>query len=175
MGVANYGLWMLATSTLGLMGMADQEGDLLFTSNLDTVNHMVSEPEHPKEVIRVRVVPLDFILKDVDPVIIKIDVEGMETRVILGLSDTLQKKSLHSVIMELNGSGARYGFNDDAIIKMMFELGFRMYTYEPFSRKLLRVSKENKNSGNVLFLRHEEYILQRIAVAPRFKVGRREF
>jgi|CXWL01.1.fsa_nt_gi FkbM family methyltransferase len=153
------------------MGLADKEGDLLFTSTLDTINHVVIENEQTIDAISVKVFPLDTVLAGVSPSLIKIDVEGLETRVINGMLRTLENPSLHSIIMELNGSGGRYGFTDDAIIKKMLDFGFRMYRYEPFDRKLKLVLKNRENLGNVLFLRNEEFINHRIANAPRVKVG----
>ena len=153
------------------IGLSDGRDELLFTSTLDTINHVVFENDHAIDVIRVKVFPLDEILVDVAPAVIKIDVEGLETRVINGMLHTLENPSLHSVIMELNGSGARYGFKDDLIIKKMSDFGFRMYTYEPFDRALKLVSKNKEMFGNVLFLRNEEFVTQRIATAPFIRVG----
>lgn len=153
------------------IGLSDGRDELLFTSTLDTINHVVFENDHAIDVVRVKVFPLDEILVDVAPSVIKIDVEGLETRVVNGMLHTLENPSLHSVIMELNGSGTRYGFKDDLIIKKMSDFGFRMYTYEPFDRVLKLISKNKGMFGNVLFLRNEEFVTQRIATAPFIRVG----
>lgn len=118
------------------LGLSDKEGELVFTSGENSMNHVVADNEPSLEVVRVKVLPLDMILKDKSPSVLKIDVEGFETPVLNGAQATLSNKSLHSVIMELNGSGSRYGFNEDDILEMMSSYGFSTYSYEPFSREL---------------------------------------
>jgi FkbM family methyltransferase len=153
------------------IGLADTEGDLLFTSGLDTSNHMVGMSEARNDAIKVKVFPLDQVIAGASPTLIKMDVEGLETLVIKGMHRTLDNPSLHSVIMELNDSGLRYGFDDETIVKSMLGFGFRMYTYEPFSRELSPLLAKNNLSANTLFLRNIDLINQRLLSAPRFKVG----
>ena len=157
------------------IGLADKEDEILFTSELNTVNHVIANGESAKSTIRVKVFPLDKLLETEFPSLIKIDVEGLETLVLNGMSLVLENPSLHSVIMELNGSGVRYGFNDDAIIDKMLRFGFRMYAYEPFSRTLKSISEKNPESGNVLFLRNLDHINKRLATSPHFSFYSRRF
>ena len=153
------------------IGLADKEGELLFTSGLNTVNHMIAEGELIRDTIKVEVLPLDNLLAGESPSLIKIDVEGLETLVINGMLHTLGNPSLHSVIMELNGAGKRYNFSDDAIIEKMLGFGFRLYTYEPLSKTIKPISQKQENSGNVLFLRNVDFIKQRLDNAQRIKIG----
>lgn len=104
--------------------------------------------------IQVDVAPLDEILKGREPGMIKIDVEGFETAVIAGAQETLQKTSLHTVIMELNGSGAKYGFDESKILKTMSALDFKSFRYDPDSRELFELEGQNTESGNTLFIRN---------------------
>lgn len=156
------------------VGISDKEGELLFTSGQNSTNHVVANGEMAADAIKVKVLPLDSVLVGESPSLIKIDVEGFETLVINGLLKTLENKSLHSVIMELNDSGRRYSFHNKDIMDTMYGFGFQMYIYEPFSRKLQSASPKNPKSGNALFLRNLDFINQRIAVAPRIKVGSSE-
>lgn len=156
------------------IGLADKEDELLFTANLDTTNHMISANELASDPIKVRVAPLDRVLVGESPSLIKIDVEGLETLVINGMACTLGNASLHSVIMELNGSGRQYGFDDQDIIKTMREFGFQMYRYEPFERTLQLVATKDVTSSNMLFSRNEEFIKRRLRSAPRLKIGSQE-
>src|SRR5579883_1341988 len=89
--------------------LAAAPGEVQLTSGLDTVNHVVMHPQNGVDTVRVAVTTLDAALAGRAPAIIKIDVEGYETAVIDGADETLRAGSLRAVLMELNGSGARYG------------------------------------------------------------------
>jgi FkbM family methyltransferase len=156
------------------IGLADKEGELVFTSGLDTMNHAISEGESAEYGIKVKVLPLDMVLEDVSPSVIKIDVEGLETLVIEGMVRTLNNPSLHSVIVELNGSNKRYGFDDECIIEKMKGFGFKMYAYNPYWRVLTPLSTKNRLSNNTLFLRYEDFIYNRLSCAPRVRIGTQE-
>ena len=149
-------------------GVADTEGELLFTSDENTMNHVVSETG--PNTIRVRVSPLDAVLQERRPAVLKIDVEGFETQVLAGAAATLSHTSLHSVIMELNGSGVRYGFDEARIIETMAGFGFTAYRYEPFARTLERIEGGKSRSGNTLFVRDLALAQQRISAAPPLTV-----
>lgn len=153
------------------VGIGDKSGELLFTSDNDTVNHALAEGEASANVVSVEVTTLDKILADESPSLIKIDVEGFEKPVLLGAQSVLANASLHSVIMELNGSGERYGFNESAILEMMFDHGFRSYAYQPFQRRLLDLNGKNLDSGNTLFIRNREYVETRIFSADKITVN----
>lgn len=148
------------------LGVADTEGELLFTSDENTMNHVVTEGAARANTVSVRVWPLDVILQDRRPAVLKIDVEGFETRVLAGAAATLRHTSLHSVIMELNGSGARYGFDEDKILETMASCGFSPYRYEPFTRSLEKIDGGKSQSGNTLFVRDLALAQRRITVAP---------
>jgi FkbM family methyltransferase len=153
------------------VGLSDREGDLLFTSGEDTTNHTVAGDEQASNVIQVRVVPLDASLEGLTPSLLKIDVEGFEMRVLAGARKILGTEGLHSVIMELNGSGRRYGFEDSQIINYMKDFGFSTFRYEPFKRELNAIDGDACSSGNTLFIRDESAIQMRLRQAPRILLG----
>jgi FkbM family methyltransferase len=157
------------------IGLSDHDDELVFTSDEGGRNHVVSNGESREQTIRVPVRPLDSILSEESPSIIKIDVEGFETNVLNGAEKTLSKPSLHTVIMELNGLGSRYGFDEQNILKKMLDYGFMTYVYEPFSRKLIPLHGKNNTYENTLFIRNEGEIQNRIAQAPRVSVGATQF
>ena len=148
------------------LGLADKADELFFTSSLNTTNHVVTKANSSQDAIRVKVKRLDDIL-DISPTIIKIDVEGYETFVLNGMTVSLDNPNLHSVIIELNGSGRRYGVQDDDIVKKMLAHGFFMYHYLPFERDL-RPIDELPGTGNVLFIRSREFVTARIKQAEKF-------
>jgi FkbM family methyltransferase len=152
------------------MGIADREGNLAFTSNQNCTNHVVAEDESVSDIINVKVLPLDIVLENESPSVLKIDVEGFETSVLNGADKTLKNKSLHSVIMELDGHGARYGFSDDTLIETMASYGFMIYSYDPFMRVLTKQSRQKTQSGNTLFIRDISIVKDKITSAPPIKI-----
>lgn len=145
-------------------------GELSFTTGLGTVNHVVSEKEVCVDAIRVPVDMLNNVLADQSPTLMKIDVEGYETLVLEGGHRVLANESLLGVIMELNGSGERYGYSEDALHELMLGYGFNTYSYSPFERKLIPLQGKNSRTGNTLYLRRTEDVMNRIRSARRFVV-----
>lgn len=148
------------------IGVSDREGELLFTTSEDTTNHVIRPGEPMHNVLKVQVSTLDTVLQGRCPTILKVDVEGFESLVIKGAQGTLSNPLLHSVIMELNGSGQRYGFKDDDIRIAMHRYGFLPYEYEPFSKRLQSLNRNTGSSGNCLFIRNEHEVRELIAQAP---------
>lgn len=153
------------------IGVADRTDEISFTAGLDTVNHALAPGENSADWTKVKVLPLDVILQADLPALIKIDVEGMETLVMRGMRQTLALPSLHSIIIELNGSGQRYGFDETEIIKTLRDYGFSPYHYDPFQRALSPLGDKKRLPGNSLFLRQVDLIQNRIANAPTFTFG----
>lgn len=145
-------------------------GELNFTAGLGTVNHVVSDGEVCSDAIRVPVNTLDNVLAGHAPTLMKIDVEGYETIVLAGGHDVLANESLLGVIMELNGSGERYGYSEDALHELMLSYGFNTYSYAPFERKLVPLQGKNSHTGNTLYLRRTAEVMARIQAAKRFAI-----
>lgn len=148
------------------VGLAEEDGELLFTAGENCTNHVVAREERVSETVRVKVSTLDEILNGRCPAVLKIDVEGFELPVLSGAAATLNNGTLHSVIMELNGSGRRYGFNDDEILSRMEGFGFTTFRYEPFTRKLQSLGGKNSLSGNTLFVRDADLVQGKVRVSP---------
>jgi FkbM family methyltransferase len=158
------------------LGLSDREDELVFTADENCMNHVVTSDSNDltTNTVKVKVLPLDKILQSESPSLIKIDVEGFERLVLKGMETTLANESLHSVIMELNGSGSRYGFKEEEILRTMIDYGFLTYTYEPFSRKLKTLDGKNNLSGNTLFIRNENLVKERIEKSTRILIGNME-
>ena len=148
------------------IGVGGERGTIRFTSGMDSANHILASGEDEQNSILVDVLPLDTVLTGEAPTLLKIDVEGYETPVIAGAKQVLQKESLKGVIMELNGSGARYGWDEANISRAMNDFGFVAYRYDPFKRQLETLGGKSAVSSNTLFLRDETFILQRVQAAP---------
>lgn len=147
------------------IGLADKEGELAFTTGENCMNHVVAEGEASGEVVKVKVRTLDEVLGGQSPAMLKIDVEGFETLVLKGADKTLRNPALHSVIMELNGSGTRYGFSEDAIVATMKGYGFETHEYEPFSKTLTSMNGGRHAEENTLFIRDADRARARVKSA----------
>ncbi|TWT65549.1 Methyltransferase domain protein [Crateriforma conspicua] len=154
-------------------GVGAENDEMVFTSDQNCTNHVLAENEERKAndvVVPVR--RADEVLNGMSPVMIKIDVEGYETQALRGATKTLGNPTLRAVIMELNGSGERYGFDESAIIRMMQDLGFSTSTYDPFNRVLVPLEGKCLTSGNTLFVRDFEFLQERLASADPIEVNR---
>lgn len=151
------------------LGLARQPGVLRFTSQLDTVNHVLGDRETHANAVEIPVRTLDEVVADAAPALLKIDVEGYETEVLAGGERTLVSPALHALILELNGSGRRYGFDEDAIRRQLRDLGFTACSYRPFERALTPRA-ETAEGGNTLFVRGLDHVETRLRTAPAFRV-----
>ena len=159
------------------IGLGNEQGSITFSNKMDTMNHVLASGEQSDSTINVEISTLDEILSDKSPALIKIDVEGYETPVLEGALETLKKNTLHAVIMELNGGGGRYGFDESRILKMMFDYGFQTYSYNPFDRTLINLQGKKLDSDNTLFIREEflPLILQKLRSSPTVSVHGKKF
>ncbi|MBX2887515.1 MAG: FkbM family methyltransferase [Ferruginibacter sp.] len=150
------------------IGLGSNKGKLNFTKSLDTINHVVSNGN--ANTIEVEVNTLDNILQQVEvPVLIKIDVEGFETEVLHGAENTLANPELKAIIIELNGSGNRYGYNEEEIHQKLLLLDFRPYGYNPKERKL--TERKSFNNLNTIYIRNKEFVENRINTSRKIKIG----
>jgi FkbM family methyltransferase len=149
------------------IGIAGRPCVLRFTRSQDAMNHVACDDE--SDVTEVPVRTLDEVVGERAPLVMKIDVEGFETEVIAGGGRTLQDPELRALIIELNGSGVRYGFDETALRRIIEGAGFRPYDYEPFTRRLTAIDPEGR-SGNTLYLRDLPTLEQRIRGASPVRV-----
>jgi FkbM family methyltransferase len=155
-------------------GIGAEQGELFFTTKNDTTNHVLNEEKEGS--IKVSIDTIDNIcasIKEV-PNLIKIDVEGFETKVINGASKSLKEPKLKAIIMELNGSGNRYGFDEHQLHQRMLDLKFKPYHYDPFERVLHHRAARSLH-GNTIYVRDIEIVNKRLKSAKRRKVLGVEF
>ena len=143
-------------------------GELRFSANEDTTNHVIAVGEQGEGAISVTAITVDSLLEKGSPALIKIDVEGFETEVLKGMSYTLDNTALKAIIIELNGSGLRYGFNEDAIHDMLLSKGFTSFSYNPFTRLLNETPPFS--SGNTIYCRDLSIINERLKNAKKIKL-----
>jgi FkbM family methyltransferase len=149
------------------IALGSQEGTTAFTTNFGTMNHVATSND--RDTILVTVSSLDKILGGRIPILLKIDVEGFESEVLNGASQTLADDNLKAIIIELNGSGTRYNYNESAIQNKLYALGFKPYSYNPIKRELLKQNDLNI-SDNFLYLRDIDFITGRIQQADKISI-----
>jgi FkbM family methyltransferase len=166
----NIGLNQLQNKVTLINAAAGAEaGILTFSKNEDTTNHIISADEsQATDVETVNVISVDSISLNDNPALIKIDVEGFETEVLKGMDDTLKQPTLKAIIIELNGSGLRYGFNEDDIHQTLLSNDFKPYQYDPFKRELHLM--DSFGSYNTIYCRDVEFIKARVKAAGGFKI-----
>jgi FkbM family methyltransferase len=150
------------------IGLGSKIEELYFTKSLDTINHVTFKKDINTAIVKIDT--LDYLLKNNDcPSLIKIDVEGFEAEVINGAKKTLSNKLLKAIIIELNGSGLRYGFNDNDIHSILIKHGFKPYGYNSKSRNL----KEQETFGthNTIYVRDVDFVQEKLKSARKIKVG----
>lgn len=151
-----------------------KEDKLYFTTSLDTVNHVVASYEAAKNQVEVNVDTLDNIVKDERaPALIKIDVEGFETEVIKGMEKTLAHEDVKAIIIELNGSGLRYGYDENEIHHTLIAHHFEPFLYDPFTRNFTPAN--GYGAFNTLYLRDLPFIQERVRQAGKIKLFNESF
>jgi FkbM family methyltransferase len=128
-------------------------GTVTFTENQDTTNHVFAADE-------LQTGTIDSLLAQGTPSLIKIDVEGYETEVLNGMYQTLRQPALKAIIIELNGSGARYGFDEEKIHVLLTQLGFTPHNYDPFKRVLHQIDKHG--DYNTIYCRDIPFVNDRL-------------
>ena len=152
-------------------GIGKNPGMLRFTLDADTANHVVSEDEPTQDrTVEVLVDTLDSLTTSLSPRLIKIDVEGFEANVIGGGQRIFRDPTLKAVLVELNGSGMRYGFDDCQVHQAMLDFGFASYCYEPFQRTLTDLNGCKNSTGNTLYLRDLAFVVERVSSAETIEL-----
>lgn len=147
-------------------GVSDRTGVASFTSGLDAVNHIVTDAAETQDGTQISVSTIDQLLVADVPTVIKIDVEGHEKQVIAGAQRTLDDPQLLAVLVETNGSGARYGNTDSDIVAQMSRHGFHPFSYEPVARRL---NAGYHHGGNTIFVRLLEAVQSRLCTSRRYQ------
>lgn len=149
------------------IALGAQVGNVDFTSSYDTVNHVANKDE--TNIISVPIETLDNILQNQKiPILLKIDVEGFETEVIKGACNTLTQNGLKAIIIELNGSGARYNYDEKQIHQTLINLDFKPFQYNPKERTLTSIDKFGVH--NTIYIRDLNFVEQRLMTASKLKI-----
>jgi FkbM family methyltransferase len=150
-------------------GVGKDDGVRRFTSDLDTMNRVAVDSDRcDQKTIQIEIRKLDAIIAGLKPTLVKIDVEGYETEVIASAGDILSEPTINAVIMELEGYGRRYGFDESMLHSRMIDYDFAPCSYAPFNRKLIVLDDNNKRYGNNLYIKKQniDSVRERLLTAP---------
>lgn len=149
--------------------LGDVKKKVRFSDALDAENHVLIEAEtHAGIFLEVEVFD-DLCFPQQVPVLVKLDVEGYEAAVLSGMKKTLNDERLKAIIIELNGSGYRYGFDEKQIHADLLSYGFLPYTYNPFKREL--ILWESFGPNNTIYCRDLSFINERLQHAEAVLVA----
>jgi FkbM family methyltransferase len=162
--------------TLLNVGLGAEEGKARFTRDLDSMNRALAPGETVDSAIDVALATLDGIADPVVPTFMKLDVEGYETQVLAGGDKTMRSETLRCVLIEMNGSGRRFGVADQAMHAQMRDFGFAPTRYDVLSRSIAALPADswNRGGGNTLYVRDIGECRERVRGAARFKLVNRE-
>ncbi|PIQ27780.1 FkbM family methyltransferase [bacterium (Candidatus Blackallbacteria) CG17_big_fil_post_rev_8_21_14_2_50_48_46] len=150
-------------------GISSKPGQLYFSKQLGTMNHVVLDPHSPTDVLEVPVFTLDQLITGPAKVL-KIDTEGFELPALQGALNCLSNPALHAIIIELNGSGEKYGYTDQTTDQLLRSQGFAPYRYLPFERQLEPLKDWRKDQYNTLYIRHPENVLPVLQQTPKIQL-----
>ncbi len=149
------------------VALGAQAGFVEFTSTLGSTNHVAISGD--KDKIRVEMRTLDDILVGrKTPALLKIDVEGFETEVINGAKNVLADSGLKAIIIELNGSGKRYGYDERKIHETFLAAGLEPYLYDPMTRTLTKAGTFGFH--NTIYIRDIDFVTERVSGAEKLTV-----
>lgn len=82
----------------------------------------------------------------------------------------MSNSNLKILIVELNNSGIKYGIDDNEIYKTILNYGFKPYSYNFKSKKLIELDRYNKHKFNTLFIRDISFVEKRLENELRIKI-----
>lgn len=104
---------------------------------------------------------LDTLVAGLNPIGIKMDVEGFESEVIAGAGQLLKNPGLQFLIIERAGTGADYQANENNLHSSLRALGFQPAAYDWEARQLIRLG--NEDFGNIIYVRDWTFTADRLA------------
>jgi FkbM family methyltransferase len=154
-------------------GVGEERGKLQFTETEKSRGNRVLQTTSTDQGVSVPVTTLDALSNEMAPpddvLIIKVDVEGWEVPVLAGRESMLSRSSPTALLIELNGWGSRYGFNDDKAHEDLVSGGYVPVNYDPAQRQLSKRSQRCAQ-GNTLYVNNFNYFSDRIDESRSYSV-----
>ncbi|MGG5885718.1 FkbM family methyltransferase [Falsiroseomonas sp. HC035] len=155
---------LAALVTILPVAMGEAPGRLRLTAGRGAANRVLRAGE-AEAAVEVAVTTLDAAFAGRTPLLLKLDVEGFEARILAGGARILADPALRALIVETAGHGSRYGEEPDAPLRRH---GFAPFDYDPRRRAL--TPRAGPGAPNTLYLRDAAFCAARVAEAPAFEV-----
>ncbi len=156
------------------LGLGDTEQTLSMTADRGGLNHVVAT-QWKGATVEVAVRRLDDVIGQTNCRLMKLDAEGFEMNILRGARKTLANPHLAALIVELNGSGERYGYSDASVHQEITSQGFMPHRYDPCTRRLIALATFNQGSLNTLYVREADETMRVLAGAAKVRVRDRDF
>lgn len=151
------------------IALGGREGRTRFTTGLGTENTVTKEGNDLNSV-EVDLSTLDRQLDGIEPVVIKIDVEGYEQEVLAGGRNILAKPSVRALIVERVGNAS--GPDEAALHAHIRSLDFVPCAYSPLTRSLTRVPDDTAGC-NIIYIRDLASANKRLSEARAYQFAGR--
>lgn len=135
------------------LALGASEDEVQFTTGLDTTNHVTSDRDWNTRIVRQK--QLDAVIGEGKPIMIKLDVEGYEEKVLLGAQKLLANPCLQLIVLETVTP-----LTESILAGHNFESAY----YDPFARELSH-SRGNYTSCNSIYVRNLKAIAMRLVSA----------
>jgi FkbM family methyltransferase len=147
------------------LAVGSEEGVLRLTEGLGTENY-IAQDHGAGQTVETKVTTLDQALADLRPALMKMDVEGFETKAVEGARHTLDHPSLEAFIIERAGNAQRYGFDEAALHRRLQEMAFIPCAYSPSERALRKISADVV--GNIIYVKNVAAVQARLKRSPGY-------
>jgi hypothetical protein len=154
------------------LGVGEETGALQFTKAQGPENRVV-QSANTEEGVEVQITTADKLVEEAEltdqALVAKVDVEGWEAAVIRGGKAVFSRPYPTALLLELDGSGARYGFDDDAIHQELLDKGYISVEYDPRRRQIAR-RFQRQAGGNTLYVNDVDFFRQRVEQSETYSV-----
>lgn len=134
--------------------LSNTNGEVWFSTGRDVFNQVIENKADGAE--NISATRLDDALDGIHPIMLKIDVEGHEPKVLEGAADVLRDERLKAVSIETCTA---------EIESCLIQAGFTERFYDPRERQLSS-QRPSFLISNRLFIRDEPFVLHRVSEAP---------
>jgi FkbM family methyltransferase len=141
-----------------------QAGTVQMSTDRDTTNRVVTATG--EGTTAVPMTTLDALFAVDTPIMLKIDVEGLERDVLAGASRILADPTLQAIVLEVIGTAEHAA----SVLATLHEAGFTPVRCDPWRRTLIPMAGLNPDNGNTIFVRDPAFAADRLRSARTFDI-----